>query len=110
MLLIAENVMTNLEAYLGDFVPIAAKTIHSADGQYLAAGEAKSLTDELSTRIVVGRVHGGGVNSGVVQAGGNTSSLDGIGEVAIGSIGCKVKLRSRTCNQRRPRWPRTAWH
>ena len=57
-----------------------------------------------------GRVHGGGVNSGVVQAGGDTSSLDGIVEVAIGSIGCKVKLRSRTCNQRRPRWPRTAWH
>jgi DNA-binding CsgD family transcriptional regulator/uncharacterized protein (DUF1330 family) len=55
MLLIAENVMTNLEAYLGDFVPIAARTIHSADGQYLAAGEAKSLTDELSTRIVIVR-------------------------------------------------------
>ena len=43
----------------------------------------------------MGRVHGDGVNSGVVQAGGDTSSLDGMGEVAIGPIGCKVKLRSR---------------
>ena len=60
------------------------------------------------SRRILGSVHGGGVNSGVVQAGGDSSSLDGMGEVAIGPIGCKVKLRSRTCNQRRPRWPRTA--
>ncbi len=33
---------------------------------------------------------------------GGATSRDGMGEVAIRSIGCKVKLRSRTCNQRRP--------
>ena len=53
MLLIAENEVTNLEAYLRYFVPIAAKTIHAANGQYIAAGEAKALTGQPLTRVVI---------------------------------------------------------
>ena len=53
MLLIAENEVTNLEAYLRYFVPIAAKTIHAANGQYIADGEAKALTGQPLTRVVI---------------------------------------------------------
>ena len=53
MLLIAENEVTNLEAYLRYFVPRAAKTIHAANGQYIAAGEAKALSGQPLTRVVI---------------------------------------------------------
>ena len=55
MLLITMNEVTNLNAYLRYFVPVAALTIHAAGGQYLAAGEARSLSGQPLTRVVIVR-------------------------------------------------------
>ena len=55
MLLITMNEVTNLNAYLRYFVPMAAMTIHAAGGQYLAAGEASSLSGQSLTRVVIVR-------------------------------------------------------
>ena len=83
-------------------------------GSYFPPFLEPRKTSERALVAVIQEAWIGGISTqrvdDLVQAGGGTSSLDGIGEVAIGPIGCKVKLRRRTCNQRRPRWPRTAWH